>query len=648
MLKQIDDVVCSERDLMMLFVVNATIALWQTFPRSFILRALLLLLLVLTSHTLRAESFVLAGEPSLVLNSVVRFLEDPQGHHSIDSVRAEHVQWQRQGSSAFNQGYSASVWWLHLKLHNDLAHPLERYLELSYAVLDYVDVYVFQGEHPLQSHMLGDMLPFHQRPIENRFFVIPLQWQAGQTLDVYYRIKSSTAIQAPLTLWERDAFESSQNAGNIAQGLYYGAMVVIAVYNLLIFLVLWERSYLFYVLFVLSLPLFVASISGQAYHYLWPEAVLWNDHAIPFFLGLAFASSALFARRFLQVKNWSEWMHKGLTFIVLAAFGCVLMSFAVPYSVSIHLLVPLGLFACVFEMLVGVMAWYRGVHNARYYVVAWLMFLLGGVMLALNKLNVLPTNILTEYSLQIGSVLEAVLLSFAMAERINVERRLRFEAQSDALTATRRLNDELEQRVRERTQALEVANARLEALSNTDQLTQLKNRRYLEKVMEGEWLRCKRYQHEFAVVMMDVDYFKQVNDRYGHPAGDACLKQVAEQISRSVRWPTDQVVRYGGEEFCMILPETSGEEALIVAERIREQVQAGPIVTATETFSVTMSLGVCAGIPRDELSADTMLQLADMALYESKQGGRNRVTLLQPHSAQDIAALLNRSPRDAG
>lgn len=98
----------------------------------------------------------------------------------------------------------------------------------------------------------------------------------------------------------------------------------------------------------------------------------------------------------------------------------------------------------------------------------------------------------------------------------------------------------------------------------------------------------------------------------------------------------------------MILPETSGEEALIVAERIREQVQAGPIVTATETFSVTMSLGVCAGIPRDELSADTMLQLADMALYESKQGGRNRVTLLQPHSAQDIAALLNRSPRDAG
>lgn len=608
-------------------------------------RVLLFVFLACLGLSAQADSIAVSNAPSQSLNSAVRFLEDPQGHQTIDSVRSGAVRWQQQqGESAFNQGYSASVWWLHLKLDNDSALSVSRYLELSYAVIDYVDVFVYDGERQLQSHMLGDMLPFAQRPIENRFFVVPVSWEAGQSLDVYYRIKTSTSVQAPLTLWERDAFERNQNASNIAQGLYYGAMVVIAVYNLLIFLVLWERSYLFYVLFVLSLPLFMASISGQAYHYLWPDSVLWNDHAIPFFLGLAFASSALFARRFLQVKDWSAWMYKGLTFVSIFAFGCVAMSFVVPYNVTIHLLVPLGLFACVFEMSVGLMAWYKKVPNARYYVVAWLMFLLGGVMLALNKLNVIPTNMFTEYAMQFGSVLEAVLLSFAMAERINVERKLRFEAQTEALTVTRRLNEELEERVKERTQALEVANARLEALSNTDQLTQLKNRRYLEKVMEEEWQRCKRYGREFAVLMMDVDFFKKVNDQYGHPAGDACLKQVAERISRSVRWPSDQVARYGGEEFCMILPETDAEGAKVVAERIREFVQAKPIVTESDNFPVTMSLGVCAGVPSDDLTIEAMLKAADLALYQSKEAGRNRVTLFHPDSHEKVTLLpLNKT-----
>ncbi|MAR92948.1 MAG: hypothetical protein CML06_19035 [Pseudomonadales bacterium] len=582
------------------------------------------------------------------LDQHLRYFEDPSGSRTIAELRDDPFQgrWQSQSEEAFNQGYSQSAWWLTLRLENPMSQPVESLLELGYAVLDQVDVYVYSGPELVRHYAMGDLQPFSERPVIHRFFVIPLQWAPGETLDIYYRIKTSTSVQAPPTLWQRDLFEERENQANIAQGLYYGAMLVIAVYNLLIFLVLWDRSYLYYVAFVLSVPLFMASISGQAYHYLWPQAVVWNDHSIPFFLALAFATSALFTRRFLRVRQWSVWLYYGLGAVAVAGFGCLLLSFVAPYVTTIHLLVPLGLFACLFEMAVGIASWVKRVPTARYYVIAWLSFLAGGTMLALNKLNILPANFITEYGIQLGSVLEAVLLSFAMAQRITEERRLCFAAQDEALSATIRLKQELEDRVRQRTRELEQLNSKLQDLTNTDQLTGLRNRRFMDEVMLREWSRCRRYQHDFALAMIDVDFFKRFNDEFGYPAGDACLQQVAERLGGCVRWPSDQLARYGREEFCLVLPETDASGALVVAERIREAVAAQPIITEHGEFSVTVSVGVCVGRPAKQ-PVSAALKSADMALYQSKNSGRNRVTLFHLKDLDNVCTLsVKRPPRD--
>jgi diguanylate cyclase (GGDEF)-like protein/PAS domain S-box-containing protein len=186
------------------------------------------------------------------------------------------------------------------------------------------------------------------------------------------------------------------------------------------------------------------------------------------------------------------------------------------------------------------------------------------------------------------------------------------------IAARKRVEEELV----ERTLALEQANARLEALSVTDPLTGLANRRGLAAVFDAEWARGT----QLAVVMLDIDRFKLYNDRYGHLAGDACLRKVAAALSASARTNADLVARYGGEEFAIILPATDCAGALVVAERVRAAVAALAEPHLDMPLGiVTVSVGVGAATPTPDSSIAQLLARADAALYAAKRAGRNQV-----------------------
>jgi diguanylate cyclase (GGDEF)-like protein len=159
----------------------------------------------------------------------------------------------------------------------------------------------------------------------------------------------------------------------------------------------------------------------------------------------------------------------------------------------------------------------------------------------------------------------------------------------------------------------------LERLSVTDGLTNLYNRRRLMELLTAEVRRCQRLKHTFAVVMVDVDRFKQYNDDYGHPAGDRVLVRVAALLEDAVR-EVDSVARYGGEEFVVLMPEAGEREAAALAERLRQRIADEPFAR-----QVTISLGV-AQYPSQGDTADAVVAAADAALYEAKRGGRNRVS----------------------
>ena len=174
---------------------------------------------------------------------------------------------------------------------------------------------------------------------------------------------------------------------------------------------------------------------------------------------------------------------------------------------------------------------------------------------------------------------------------------------------------------------LQSANRELQRLSSTDCLTSLYNRGHWEEMLRQEYARHRRYDSGAALVMFDIDHFKAINDRYGHQAGDAVIRQTADLIRQNMR-DSDVAGRYGGEEFVVLLPDTDKDGALIFAERLRRSIEAHEVVHEQAQIRFTVSLGI-ADLNMPTQSHAQLIEWADSALYASKAGGRNRTTIYQ-------------------
>lgn len=176
--------------------------------------------------------------------------------------------------------------------------------------------------------------------------------------------------------------------------------------------------------------------------------------------------------------------------------------------------------------------------------------------------------------------------------------------------------------------------------SLTDPLTKLANRRHFESFLHHQWRRDMRNRTPLSVILIDLDYFKQFNDRHGHITGDECLRHIGQLLHRQVNRPDDLAVRYGGEEFILVLGNTPIDDAMMIANKIRIEVSAMEIpisgsgtgakkIATTTVSEVTASLGVASIVPNRGTSESWLLELVDEALYVAKREGRNKVTFLE-------------------
>ncbi len=400
----------------------------------------LLLVVALFLHALtsvvqaHATDMQIIGEDQQILHplkGVTYLCTPPDQSLDITAVRQlDTSEWLNAGSSTPNLGVTSDHCWFHFTVRN--LNPLVQnwILRIDYAMLGEVDVYQLDAGGSIVSHHQAGMdRDFSVRTAEYPTPAFPTTLPSGIDSDFFVRLSSAHSIQLPVTLMSKDAFESQFLNRTLIQGVFFGGMLVMILYNLSLFFSVREKVYLLYVCWSVAITLFLAVYQGYAQRYLWPHSPLVSSHVIHFLLPLLVLLPSLFTLHFLSLQEKAPRLALWLRGLVLT--GTVLF-LAAPFT-SREFLIPISVIAILVMdfsiLLIGLIRSRSGDPDARIFTIAWVCFIVGAASMALNKYGLVPRNVLTENLLQVGVFVEVVVLSLALARRIN---RLK-EAHSDSI-----------------------------------------------------------------------------------------------------------------------------------------------------------------------------------------------------------------------
>jgi len=722
---------------------------------------------------------------SVSLRAFVDVLEDVEGRLNIEAiVRPEmaanfhHV----PGETDLNFGYSASTFWLRVRLTSEASASDHWLVEIAYPSLDQVILFS-RSDNALLQQVAGDELAFSGKPFPHRNLVFPLKLTPGASQTIYLRVNSEGSLTLPLMLWSPSAMHSQDQATYSLLSLYFGMLLALGLYNLLLYISLRDRVYLSYVACVTSMVIAQSSMLGLGNQYLWPSWPTWGNVALPVGFCLTGFFGAMFTRQFLNTRNALPGFDKLIRFLQLAFVGAVLLTVFYAYRPGGIATALVGMAFSVTAVACGLLALKRGQAGAGLFLTAWTFLLVGVAMLAMRTLNWLPTNFLTSYGMQIGSAFEMLLFSFALAARIHILRQEKELAQAEALHAERvataalkQSEKALEARIAQRTSELAETHRRSSQLASmlrmmcdnvpdmiwakdlnkqylfanqamcsrllnavdtdepvgksdlffaqrereahpenrqwhtfgelcqdsdtitlergepsvfeesgnvkgsfvclevnkapffdangqvigtvgsarditerkieeeqvrayafNDPLTKLPNRRLFVDRLNNAIAACKRSGQHIAVLFLDLDNFKQLNDSHGHAFGDLLLIEVGQRLNNCVR-EMDTVSRFGGDEFAILIGNLSADEsearflATSLAEKIRVRLGALYALTLVPESEVaervehrcTSSIGIVLSNGSGATS-DSLLIVADTAMYQAKKAGRDSI-----------------------
>ncbi len=576
-----------------------------------------------------------ADQIKINLTPKVQVLEDPTRALTFAQVQqppvASRFVAHAKGSAPIHFGLTSSAIWVRVQLQSQSTEPVQRLLQVGFPLLDDVVLYEQQANGDVRQIETGDTRPYARRPVPHRHFVFALQLRPAEVRTFYLRVASGGTVSIPLTLWQPDAFWQDDQTSLIVSSLYFGLLAGLLFYNLFLYTSTRERQFLQYVGFSASMGVGQLGLTGLGAQFFWTESLWLAEYAPRASLATTACFAAIFVRNLLNTRGRFVVVDGMLKGLVAASVLTLIGAFVLPQLISAWMINLLSLLSAVVMVCIGVYVYRRNQPGAQFFLLAWSALLLGAAALPLANFGLLPSNVFTVHGLMMGSAIEMLLLSLALADRINTAHRekeaaLARAADSDfaRMEMLQASEADLEHRVRLRTLELQQANRKLqdnerllEFRANHDSLTGLANRALLTNRVDLAMRRSQRTGEGFALVALDLDGFKAVNDIYGHASGDELLELVSKRLEGVVRG-IDTVARVGGDEFVVLLEGlTQIADIWSFGSKLLASIEEPMPLSNGHVVRVSVSIGH-AVYPSDATDYDALMKHADAAMYACK------------------------------
>jgi signal transduction histidine kinase/CheY-like chemotaxis protein len=392
------------------------------------------------SHSAMNPIILDNNSTQIALGNHAYYLEDISGEYSLfDIVELDQSNFQLLTEESLNKGFTHSTYWLKFTIiDNTIDKKTQSWkIENTYPLLDYLDIYIVDEDKNIEHIKMGDTYLYNQRPVDHRNFIAPITLHDNEVKDIYVRVTTSSSMQIPIFIWHPDYFFEARSGEQYGLGLYYGMMLVMFFYNFFLWFSIRDSNYLWYIGYLGAFAILQATTSGLGYQYLWPTSPWIESIAPPISIALVGIFGIAFTRRFLHTRQYHIVADNLLRSVLVLSVVVFILSFIADTATVMALAKIVVVTFLLFILYASVAMLLRGHRQARFFLAAWVSLILGGLFTIGMMLGVFPNTFLMTHASKIGSVIEIILLSFALADRIKV-------IESEKKIIVRRAQQELE------------------------------------------------------------------------------------------------------------------------------------------------------------------------------------------------------------
>lgn len=520
------------------------------------------------------------------------------------------LQWNPVAVNYTNFGYQNYPSWYRFRVSNDTFKQASYALEIAFPLLDSIRYIEMSDGEIVQVIETGDSLPYRNRAFDHPYFIFPLTLDSGTEKTIYLRVKTEGAHTVPVTLWQDKALYVKLSKENELHAIYFGIVSVIIFFNVLIFIALREKMYLYYALSTLMFLFFFAIMRGKLFPLFFPDSPELYGYCLPLVIPACLLFAALFTREFLSLKNYGWFPDAICRGVAAAGLFCMVSVLFLDRITSVQISVAVAVPCTFLLLLLGPMLILMGNRMAWVYTAAWSVLMFGATVGALSKQGVLPVNFMTEFSMQIGSALEAFILNAALAFRFYREHKDRISAQQA------RLQENADRRE---------AELRLLQASMSEPVTLMPNRLCFEQQIT--LVLAKRQEQRIAVCVIELNRFAEIKRSLGHHNTDLIMRKVAQDMNGwferlpgliRIEGPTITASLCALEQGAfgvLMYADPAESNYMLVSEVVRQLMRPIDYNGMRLALNPVFGIAVC---PEHGLNAPTLLRNAQIAADSSE------------------------------